>query len=93
MTPLVTATLIVEVLVFMFLNVVQTIALVSWITLYMQNELHLRTWKNWFYTWLGTLVAMFLLVFFVYYELLWASKKSSIEKNRDTIISSDDEYV
>ena len=93
MTPLVTATLIVEVLVFMFLNVVQTIALVSWITLYMQNELHLRTWKNWFYMWLGTLEAVFLLIFFVYYKLLWAFKKSSIEKNRDTIISSDDEYV
>ena len=90
---IVTGALIFELLIFLFLNVVQTIALVLWVTLYMKDELHLSTWKNWFYAWLGTLAAIFLLSFFVYYEILWTQRSVSIHKNRSILTRSDDEYV
>ena len=88
---IVTGALIFELVVFLFLNVVQTVALGLWVTLYMKDELHLTTWKNWFYAWIGTLVAIFLLSFFVYYEILWTQRSASIYANRARV-TPDDEY-
>ena len=62
--------LIVEFFLFYLFNIAQTVALIFWINIYMENKFHRHDWKNWFYAWLGTLVALLMVSFFIYHDIL-----------------------
>ena len=62
--------IIIELFLFFLFNIAQTVALIFCINLYIENNLHLHSWNTWFYAWLGTIVALFMVSFFMYHDIL-----------------------
>ena len=62
--------LVIELFLFFLFNIAQTIALIFLIILYMEHKFHSHTWENWLYAWLGTLVALLMVSFFMYHDVV-----------------------